>query len=60
MVIYVKGSCSKRGDFAGTFVGAFTGVIKCVNDQLTKSLVVQRAWSFVIVLKEVRNDSKWL
>ncbi len=53
--MYVKGSCSERGDFAG----AFAGVIECVNDQLAKSLVVWRAWSFVIDLKVIRNDSEW-
>ena len=52
--MYVTGSCSKRGDFTG----AFAGVIKCANDQLAKSLVVRRAWSFVMDLKVVRNDSK--
>jgi len=52
--MYAKGSCSERGDFTGTFAG----VIKCANDRLAKSLVVQRAWSFITVLKEVRNDSK--
>ena len=43
MVMYTKGSCSKRGDFAGTFASTFTGVIKCVNNRLAKSLVVLRA-----------------
>ena len=52
--MYVNRSCSTKDGFAG----AFSGEIACANDQFAKLVVVERAWTSIISLKEVINDSE--
>jgi hypothetical protein len=52
--MYANGSCSTKDGFAG----AFSGEIACTKDQLARLVVVKRAWTSIIGLKEVINDSK--
>jgi hypothetical protein len=52
--MYANGSCSTKDGF----VGAFLGEIACMKDQLARLVVVKRAWTSIIGLKEVINNSK--
>ena len=54
MVTYANRSCSTKDGFTG----AFLGEIVCANDQFAKLVVVKRAWTSIMGLKEVMNDSK--
>jgi hypothetical protein len=54
VVTYANRSCSAKDGFAG----AFLGEIACANDQFAKSVVVEKAWTSIMGLKEVINDSK--
>ena len=52
--MYANGSCSAKDGFTG----AFLGEIACANNQFTRLVVVERAWTSITGLKEVINDSK--